>query len=174
MKIKTTDLLLLILFSVFIIAGISRSILTDFVIRSETLRTTFQWCSIPTLAVSLFFAYKVTFGYRNRSMSLWGTWVGFVSLFLIVSILSFISFEGLVIGINRTCGKQKDAMLDGEIVRIERPRKSKPLKSYSIYIRRELFNDTLKMEVPSLDWEEGQAFCKPMKKGSLGITYSDK
>jgi hypothetical protein len=174
MKIKTIDLLLLIVFSVFIIAGISKSISADFIIRSHTLRSTLEWCGIPTLIVSSLFAYRATFGYRNKSLSLWGTWVGCISLFIIAGILSFLSFEGLLIGINQTCGKQRDAFVDGKIIRIEHPRREKPLNSYTIYIHRESFNDTVKMEVPRIEWEEGQFFCKSMKKGSLGLMYSDK
>lgn len=174
MKIRTKDSILLILFTVFLLAGISKSISADFIIRKQTLITTFKWCTIPTLLLAGFFAYRATFAYRDKMMPLWRNITGFAVLIFVVSMITFISFEGMLIRINHNCGKQTNYNLSGKVVRIECPRREIPLNKYSIYIARDRENDSVKLEVPSIQWNEGQLFQKDMKIGSLGFMYADK
>ncbi len=153
--------------------GLYFNLSAKFIIRSQSFNTALRWCSLPALLLSAFIAYKATFGNRYK-MTFWNSFSGFTGLLFVISILSFLSFEGTLIALNRSCGSQKDTVLTGKVIRVEHPRRPKPLNSCSIYIERETLRDTLRMEVPYGEWLEGDFFSKNMREGSLGFIYMKK
>lgn len=170
MTISNKDLKLIIPFILFVIVGVYGMYSTDFISISHTLKTTFQWCIIPTTLFSLYFAYRSSFGYRT-TIIIWRNTLTFIVVAYMIGMVTFISFQGILMLINKNIGQQKEYLLSGKITKLKYPEKKKIGNKYSIEIERKLEKDTIELDVPTRKYQKGQNFEKRMKLGSLGFIY---
>lgn len=171
MTITKRDLNLIIPFLIFVTIGVYGLYSVDFIAWEETMDYTFKYCGVPTILIAAYFAYRSTFGY-DKDMEVWRNLLGFIVMTFIAGMVIFISFQGLLILINCNVGQNKEYILDGQITKLDYPEKKKPLNKYSIEIIRAAELDTIKLDVPNNDYEQGEDFSKKMKMGSLGFIYA--
>jgi hypothetical protein len=171
MTIKKRDLSLIILFLIFVTVGVYGLNSVDFIAGEETMEYTFKYCGVPILLIAAYYAYRSTFGY-DKDKEAWKNTLGFVVMTFIAGMVIFISFQGLLVLINCNLGHHKEYNLEGQITYLDYPEKKKALNKYSIEIKRIAELDTIKLDVPTNDYEQGQYFTKKMKIGSLGFIYA--
>lgn len=171
MSVKKKNLVLITLFLIFAIIGILGNYSYDFMTSKQALGAAFKWCGIPTLMFAVYYAYRSTFGH-DSSIPVWKNLLATVVITIIVSMITLLSFKGLLIRINCRLGLQKDYLLSGQILKLNYPEKKKAGNSYSLQIIREIEKDTIDLEVPTNRYLTGEKFNKLMKIGSLGFIYS--
>lgn len=172
--ITNNDLKLIIPFILFVLLGIYGRYLFDYISVSQTLKITFRWCLIPSIAFALYYAYYASFGYKKISVPIWKNFFVFLTMTAVILIISLSSFQGILIIINSKLGNQKDYLLSGKIIKIDYLERKKIGNNYSIEIQRKLENDTIKLNVPTNEYHIGQSFEKEMKIGLLNFIYSEK
>lgn len=171
MRITKSDLTIIILLLVFVSIGIYGINSIEFIVGKETINFTLKWCGIPILLLALYYAFKSTFAY-HKSAEIWRNLVGFVIMTFIMGMVFFISFQGLIILINNNLGDHKEYQLQGKIVNLDYPKDKKIGNKYSIEIKREIELDTIKLDVPTNHYLQGQKFTKKMKIGYFGFLYA--
>jgi hypothetical protein len=173
MTITNKNLKLIIPFILFVIVGIYGIYSVDFISVSQTMKTTLEWCILPTIIFALYYAYRSSFGY-NKAIAIWKNTLTFIIMTIMIGMVTFISFQGLLMLINSNIGEQKDYKLCGKIIKLNYPEKKKIGNKYSIFIKREVEKDTVELNVPKNEYVEKQNFEKEMKIGSLKFIYSKK
>jgi hypothetical protein len=173
MKITNKDLKLIIPFILFIIVGIYGIYSVDFISVSQTMKMTLEWCILPTIIFSLYYAYRSSFGY-DIAIAIWKNTLTFIIMTIMIGMVTFISFQGFLMLVNCNIGEQKNYKLVGKIIKLNYPEKKKIGNKYSIYISRELEKDTIELNVPKNEYVKKQNFEKEMKIGSLKFIYSKK
>lgn len=171
MIITNKDLKLVIPFILFVIAGIYGIYSVDFISVDQTIETTFKWCILPTVFFALYYAYRSSFGY-NKAIAIWKNTLTFIIMTIMIGMVIFVSFRGVLMLINSNIGEQKDYNLRGKIIKLNYPEKKKTGNKYSIFIKRELEKDTIELNVPKIIYIDNQYFEKKMKIGSLKFIYS--
>lgn len=171
--IPNKDLKLIIPFILFVILGVYGICTNDFISISQPLKTMFEWCIIPITIFALYYAYRSSFGYKTTS-TIWKNTLTFIVIAIMTGMVTFISFQGILMLINKNIGQQREYLLSGKIARLKYPEKKKMLNKYSIEIVRELEKDTIELNVPTREYLKDQNFEKQMKVGSLGFIYFDE
>ncbi|ESU20952.1 hypothetical protein FCR2A7T_07230 [Flavobacterium cauense R2A-7] len=174
MTITNKDLKLIIPFILFVALGVYGMYSVNYISVSQTMKATFSWCLIPSIAFALYYAYFSTFGYKKISVSLWRKIIGFIAMTIITGLIALFSFQGILMIINSKLGNQKEYLLSGKIIKLNYPKKKKSGNKYSIEIERKLENDTIELNVPTNEYQIGQNFEKQMKIGSLNFIYIEK
>lgn len=169
----SNHLKLIIPFLLFVGVGIYGLYAVDYVVVSQTTKTTFEWCLLPTLIFALYYAYRCSFGY-TKAIALWKNTLTFSLTTIMIVMVTFVSFQGLLMLINSTIGTQKAYKLSGEVITLHYPENKKIGAKYSIFIKREIEKDTIELNVPTNEYVEKQHFEKAMKLGSLQFIYSKK
>lgn len=173
MTFTKKDIKFLIPFGIFITIGMYGSTSVDFLVSSPTFDKTFKWCGIPTLFLSLYYAYRATFGYPNQ-IALWRNSLNFIVITFLTLIMFFVSIQGILVLTNCKIGEQKEFLLTGRITKLHYPKKKKVFEKYTIEIERKAKGDLIKLDVPTNEYSQGQLFSKKMKIGSLGFIYLDE
>jgi hypothetical protein len=173
MKITNKDLKLIIPFILFVVVGIYGIYSVDFISVSQTMKATLEWFILPTIIFALFYAYRSSFGYK-KAIAIWKNTLTFIVMTIIIGMVTFISFQGLLMLINSNIGEQKDYKLCGKIIKLNYPEDKKIGNKYSIFIKRTLEKDTIELNVPKNEYVVKQNFEKEMKIGSLKFIYSKK
>lgn len=173
MTITKKDFKLIIPFILFVMLGIYGIYSADFISVSQTMKTTFEWCIIPTIIFSLYYAYQSSFGYKT-TIAIWRNTFTFIAMAIIIGMITFTSFQGILMLINKNIGPQKEYLLSGKITKLKYPEREKIGNKYSIEIERKLEKDTIELNVPTNQYFEKQKFEKRMKIGSLNFIYSEE
>ena len=71
-----------------------------------------------------------------------------------IGMVTFISFQGLLMLINNNIGEQKNYKLCGKIIKLHYPEKKKIGNKYSIFIKRKIEKDTIELNVPKNEYVE--------------------
>ncbi|WP_026977593.1 hypothetical protein [Flavobacterium tegetincola] len=174
MTIIKKDLNLIIPFILFVTIGIYGMYSVDYIAVSQTMRTTLKWCLIPIIFFAIYYAYRASFGQKEKKIEIWKNILLFSVMSIIIGMLSFISFQGILMIINNKIGKQKEYLLSGKIIKLNYPEKKKIANKYSIEILRKLDNDTIELNVPTSEYQNDQNFEKQMKVGSLNFIYLEE
>lgn len=173
MTISKKDIQIIIPFVLFIGVGTLGTLSKTFILRDSTMAITLKWCGIPILFFAVYYAYKATFGYPKK-VAIWRNTISMATVTALCSILFFVAFEGYLILFNCNIGQQSDYSMVGTITKVESTKsKSGQISSYNISLHRKLEMDTIRIQVPTGEFIEGQLFSKKMKVGSLGFIYSD-
>lgn len=173
MTISNKDLKLIIPFILFVILGVYGVYSTDFISISQTLKKTFEWCIIPITIFALYYAYSSSFGYKT-TITIWRNTLTFIMMAIMIGMVTFLSFQGILMIINKNIGEQKEYLLSGKITKLKYTEKKKIGNKYSIEIARKLEKDTIELNVPTREYLKGQNFEKQMKVGSLGFIYLEE
>lgn len=175
MTITKKDFKLIIPFILFLIFGVYGIYSVDFISVSQTMKTTFEWCTIPTIIFALYYAYHSSFGYKTTiAIAIWRNTFTFIVMTIIIGMITFTSFQGILMLINKNIGPQKEYLLSGKITKLKYPENKKIGNEYSIEIERKLEKDTIELNVPTNQYFEKQKFEKRMKIGSLNFIYSEE
>lgn len=165
-----TETKLLILFFLFFTGGIY-SVNSEVIIQNEkALSIAFKWFSVPSVIVGAIFSYRSTFG-CNRKTALWRNILGLLTLTLISTLATIISFQGYLVLLNCNVGKQKNIFVKGVVTKLNYPKRKKPLNHYAIVIKVDGKNETIKLDVPTNQYFVGQPFEKELTLGSLAFLY---
>jgi hypothetical protein len=173
MTITKKDFKLIIPFILFVIFGIYGIYSIDFISVNQTMKTAFEWCIIPTIIFSLYYAYHSSFGYK-KTIAIWRNTFTFIAIAIMVEMISFTSSQGILMLINKNIGRQKEYLLSGKITKLNYPENKKIGNKYSIEIERKLEKDTIELNVPTNQYFEKQKFKKRMKIGSLNFIYAEE
>ena len=171
MTLTKSDWKLLIPYGIFLLIGVYGLYSVEFIAVSQTLEKTFKWCGIPILILAAYYGYRSSFAVKTKN-ALWQRILQFLFITFIMSMICFISFQGLLTLLNSKVGSQKDYVLRGKIIKLHYPKNKKILNKYGIEIKRELENDIIQLDVPTNEYMENQIFKKKMVIGSLGFIYS--
>lgn len=171
--ITKNDLKLIIPFILFVILGLYGMYSMDFISVSQTMKMTFKWCLVPTIIFALYYAYRSSFG-NKTIIAVWRNTLTFIVITILTGMVTFVSFQGVLMIVNKNIGLQKEYLLSGKITKLNYPEKKKVGNKYSIEIERKLEKDTIELNVPTNKYHEGQNFEKLMKIGSLNFIYSEK
>ena len=173
MTLTKKDLILIIPFIVFVIIGIYGLYSVNYISESQTMEATFNWCIVPTIIFALYYAYRSSFGYKEVIVPIWKNILSFTVMTIIIGMVIFISFQGILIIINNNIGQQKEYLLSGKIIKLDYPEKKKIGNKYAIVIKRKLEKDTIELNVPTNKYQKGQNFEKSMKIGCLKFIYAE-
>ena len=173
MKITNKDLKLIIPFILFVILGTYGIYSVDFISSSQTMKTTLEWCILPTTIFASYYGYRSSFGYK-KAVAIWKNTLTFIIMTILIGMITFISFQGLLTLINNNIGEQKNYKLCGKIIKLNYTEKKKIGNKYSIFIKRKIEKDTIELNVPKNEYVEKQNFQKEMKIGSLKFIFSEK
>lgn len=175
MKVTKRDLYIIIPFLLLLIIGVYGVYYLPYISGDQSFGFVKRYLLIPLIVFSLAYAYFSTFGYKQQiTVAVWKNLVVFVVLFIMISMVNFLSFQGSVIIINKEFGAQNNYLLSGEIVKVDYPVPKKWGNKYRVFIKREIENDTIEMDVPTNNYRLGQKFKKEMKIGLLGFIYSER
>lgn len=173
MTLTKKDLKLIIPFILFVIIGISGLYSVNYISESQTMEATFNYCIIPTIIFALYYAYHSSFGYKEVIVPIWKNILSFTVMTIIIGMITFISFQGILIIINNNIGQQKEYLLSGKIIKLDYPEEKKVGNKYAIEIERKDEKDTIKLNVPTNKYQKGENFEKSMKIGFLKFIYSE-
>lgn len=165
--------MLIIPFIVFVIIGIYGLYSVNYISESQTMEATFNYCIIPTIIFALYYAYRSSFGYKAVIVPIWKNILSFTVMTIIIGMVTFISFQGILIIINNNIGQQKEYLLSGKIIKLDYPEKKKIGNKYAVEIERNVEKDTIKLNVSTNKYQKGQDFEKSMKIGLLKFIYSE-
>lgn len=170
MTLKKNDIRLSLFLLIFLIIGIIGLNSCHFYDENALFDLTKKWCVIPLVLISLFWSYRITFGYDTSQKFLKNT-LGFIVMTIISMMLLYVSFEGNLLIINSYIGKQQDYLITGEVIKLKYPENKKMLNHYSIIIQLSKKNDSVELIVPTNEYIVGDKFEQDMKIGSLGVLY---
>jgi hypothetical protein len=160
-------------FILFIGIGTIGAFSVETILREKPMAMTLKWCGVPTLIFAIYFAYRASFGYPKK-VPVWQNNIGMLTMTAVCCMLFFMAFQGILILINCNIGQQKDYQVQGKITKIESTKSKNGRISYSLWLDRQIENDTVKIEMPYSNFSEGDFFSKKMKEGSLGFIYSNQ
>ncbi|PIF31737.1 hypothetical protein CLU81_2243 [Flavobacterium sp. 9] len=175
MKVTKRDLYITIPFLLLLIIGVYGVYYLPYISGDQSFGFVKRYLLIPLIVFSLAYAYFSTFGYKQLiAVPVWKNLVVFVVMFPMISLVNCLSFQGSVIIINKEFGAQNNYLLSGEIVKVDYPIPKKWGNKYCVFIKREIENDTIEMDVPTNNYILGQKFKKEMKIGQFGFIYAER
>ncbi|SNR53444.1 hypothetical protein [Flavobacterium sp. ov086] len=173
MIIENRDLKIIIPFLVLLVIGLYGMYSVDYISVNLTFEFVKKYLLIPLFLFSLFYAYCGTFR-SDKKAALWKNILVFIILAMSIGMVTFVALQGLSMIVNKEFGTQHKYNLSGEIIKLNYPENKKIGNKYSIYIKRDVENDTIELNVPTNKYRVGQKINKEMKIGSLKFIYSDK
>ena len=141
---------------------------TDYVLGNQAVEWAIKYCSVPSIILAGLYAYHGTFGY-DSSKPKWKNAIGMIFLSFLCYIMFVASFQGYMLTINKL-GTSEEAIIVGEVVRINEKENKNGSMSYSIDIITES-GDTFNLKTPNGNYPVGSIVKEPLLKGSLGIFY---
>lgn len=164
------DIRLSLVLLIFLIIGGFGLNIFDFIDNTYLYHITNNWCKIPIIIISIYWSYRVSFGYNMKEV-IWKNFLYFILMFIVCGMMLIVAFQGSLLIINNQIGKNKRYDLRGKIVKLNYPKNKKILAHYSVFINRNVENDTIELIVPTNEYNVGDEFEQDMKVGSLGIIY---
>jgi hypothetical protein len=161
----------IVTFLLFVGLGIWSSFHFPFRDDRTALALTYKWLLLPSLILGGLYAFYG--GYkRSPEQATWRKVLSVFALIIITTLMFLKSFQGFVFLINGYVGKQSDVDISGVIWKVEKPEKKKPLNTYTIHIKDKSASEIV-LDVPGVEWQEGQQFSRNLQRGSLGILYGN-
>jgi hypothetical protein len=162
-----------IVFLLLLVIGIYGVYSIPYILVSQVFGFEEKYLLVPLFIFSFTYAYYSSFGGQEKN-ALWKNLLAFVLASVMIGMMTFLSFQGISMLINKNLGNQKNYFLRGTIFKLNYPVEKKIGNKYSIFIKRDFEKDTVEMNVPTNKYKVGQSISKNMKMGSLGFIYSNQ